>query len=152
MGQEIDKLAAEFALANNHRVLLFGILKRMERRTYLWWNLVRDDLQRACEDSWCPNEGSVNALVYNLPVFVEHTYECMLQRLTKEASQKARMIFLVILEACRPMWIGEIVQVLEAVPSSSQRNSSTFRIDEDQLENRIRAWCGICVFVDHSRL
>ncbi|KAG9742030.1 purine and uridine phosphorylase, partial [Aureobasidium melanogenum] len=141
-------LAEELGLPESTSSRLEQTLLAMKHRTYLWLHLAIDDVRRTLQHSFRPDEDPVKSA----PSSVEGAYEKILARIAPEQHQKVKLILQIVVGACRPLAIGEMALSLGLATSKQHRTFVDAQIDPGHLEKHLRHWCGLFVFVNHSRI
>jgi hypothetical protein len=119
----------------------------MEHRTYLWLHLAMDAIRIALT-SPRPNEEAIEAV----PSSVEAAHEDILYRVPEKRKDDARTIMKIIIGARRPLTVAEMALALGAATDKQGRRSKDVEIDPDHLKTHLRDWCGLFVFINHSKI
>ncbi|KAH0209493.1 purine and uridine phosphorylase, partial [Aureobasidium melanogenum] len=144
----VSQLAKELGLRESTSVRIEQTLLAMEHRTYLWLHLAIDDIRKTLQDSFRPDEEAIESV----PSSVEGAYEKILARVAPERRQKVKLILQIILGARRPLAVGEMALALGLATSKQHRTCAEAQLDADHLSKQLRHWCGLFVFVNHSRI
>lgn len=144
----LRNLSAEFNLSKDHEESLRQRLQRMEHRTYLWLYLAMEDIRSQYRDSLDPEE----EVIQDVPVSVENAYERILQRITDKQRPHARRVLLLIVGARRPLTIEEANLACNAADAYEKESSIIKGAKASHFEKRVREWCGLFVFINHSQL
>lgn len=146
----VAELADKYHLSNKTRVRLRTNLYGMEHRTYLWLYLTIDHLHKALHDSLSPDDVKFDFL----PRDVEEAYELMLGRVHENQRSIVRRIFKLMLAARRPLTTQELTIALAVLDGRINDNDffDTLQRDTQHLEQRVRQWCGLFVFLNDSKL
>ncbi|KAG9645619.1 purine and uridine phosphorylase, partial [Aureobasidium melanogenum] len=144
----VSQLAKELGLRESTSVRIEQTLLAMKHRTYLWLHLAIDDIRKTLQGSFRPDEEPVKSV----PSSVEHAYEKILARVAPEQHQSVRLILQIIVGARRPLAMGEMALALGLATSDQHRTSVGAQVDPDHLGKQLRHWCGLFVFVNHSRI
>ncbi|KEQ57653.1 uncharacterized protein M437DRAFT_9095, partial [Aureobasidium melanogenum CBS 110374] len=144
----VSQLAKELGLRESTSVRIEQTLLAMEHRTYLWLHLAIDDIRKTLQQSFRPDEEPVKSV----PSSVEGAYEKILARIAPEQHQKVKLILQIIVGARRPLAVGEMALALGLATSKQHRTCAEAQLDADHLGKQLRHWCGLFVFVNHSRI
>ncbi|KAG9648244.1 purine and uridine phosphorylase, partial [Aureobasidium melanogenum] len=142
------QLAKELGLRESTSVRIEQTLLAMEHRTYLWLHLAIDDIRKTLQDSFRPDDEAIESV----PSSVEAAYEKILARVAPEQHQKVKLILQIIVGARRPLVVVEMALALGLATSKQHRTSLDAQLDPDHLGKQLRHWCGLFVFVNHSRI
>ena len=142
------QLAADLNLNTQTEHLIETELLKMKHRTYLWLHLAKEDIYQTYRKSLRRNQESIKLI----PSTVEQAYEKILSRISKEDESTVRQILRIIVGARRPLAINEMAIALGVATSTKLESLDTVRVDQEGLGDRIRDWCGLFVFVNHSRI
>lgn len=142
------QLASELDLRENISGGLGQTLLAIEHRTYLWFHPAIDDIRMTLRDSFRPDE----EIIESVPSSVEATYEKILARVAKAQHHKVKLILQIIVGARRSLTVSEMTLTLGLATSKRHRTSADARIDPEHLGKQLRQWCGLFVFVNHSRI
>lgn len=146
--QRLKSLAIEFRLSKRHLDKLRQRLQNMEHRTYLWLYLAMEEIRTQYRDGPDPEEESIA----NVPTSVEKAYEQILQRITDQQRPHARRILLIIVGARRSLTIGEASLAFNAATAYENDHPVVKEPNVAHFEKRVREWCGLFVFINHSKL
>lgn len=124
------------------------MLRQMEHRTYLWLYLAMEEIRFTYRDSLNPDAENIDTL----PQSVENAYERILQRITERQKPQARKILLIIVGARRPLTLSEMGLALSTAEAYQNNQSFVKEPNLQHLEAQIREWCGLFVFINHSKL
>jgi ankyrin repeat protein len=144
----VSQLANELRLRESTSVYIEQTLLAMKHRTYLWLHLAIDDIRKTLQDSLRPDEEPVKSV----PSSVEGAYEKILARIAPEQHQKVKLILQIIVGARRPLAVGEIVLALGLATSKQHRTCAEAQLDSGHFGKQLRHWCGLFVFINHSRI
>jgi ankyrin repeat protein len=144
----VSQLANELDLHESISARLEQNLLAMEHRTYLWLHLAIDDIRMTLQDSFRPDEESIESV----PSSVEGAYEKILARVAKAQHHKVKLILQIIVGARRPLAVSEMALALGLATSKQHRTSTNAQIDPVHLGKQLRHWCGLFVFVNQSRI
>jgi hypothetical protein len=145
---EVAQLVADLNLNTRTEHLIETELLKMKHRTYLWLHLAKEDIYQTYRKSLRRNQESIKLI----PSTVEQAYEKILSRIGKEDEPTVRQILRIIVGARRPLAINEMAIALGVATSTDLESLDTARVDQEGLGDRIRDWCGLFVFVNHSRI
>ncbi|KAH0172998.1 purine and uridine phosphorylase, partial [Aureobasidium melanogenum] len=137
---KVRQLANRLGLRESTSSRLEQTLLAMEHRTYLWLHLAIDDIRTTLQDSFTPDEEPIESV----PSSVEGAYEKILSRVPEARRQKVKLILRIIVGARRPLAVGEMALALGLATSTNVQNNAI------HLENQLRHWCGLFVFVNRS--
>jgi ankyrin repeat protein len=147
--QRVNDLARDLKLMSETQERIERKLLDMDHRTYLWLYLAIDDIRTTLKNSLRPDDESVESL----PSSVEDAYERILERIPKNQTEFVRKILLVVVGARRALTTGELSLALGIIRSTSTPESLTdLKVRKDHLETHIRHWCGLFLFLNHSRI
>ncbi|KAG9899107.1 purine and uridine phosphorylase, partial [Aureobasidium melanogenum] len=144
----VSQLAEELGLRESTSVRIEQTLLAMKHRTYLWLHLAIDDIRKTLQGSFRPDDEAIESV----PSSVEGAYEKILARVAPEQHQKVKLILQIIVGARRPLAVGEMALALGLATSEQHRTRAEAQIDPDHLGKQLRHWCGLFVFVNHSRI
>jgi ankyrin repeat protein len=144
----VSQLANELRLRESTSVYIEQTLLAMKHRTYLWLHLAIDDIRKTLQDSLRPDEEPVKSV----PSSVEGAYEKILARIAPEQHQKVKLILQIIVGARRPLAVGEMALALGLATSKQHRTCAEAQLDSGHLGKQLRHWCGLFVFINHSRI
>ncbi|KAG9569566.1 purine and uridine phosphorylase, partial [Aureobasidium melanogenum] len=143
---KVRQLANRLGLRESTSSRLEQTLLAMEHRTYLWLHLAIDDIRTTLQDSFTPDEEPIESV----PSSVEGAYEKILSRVPEARRQKVKLILRIIVGARRPLAVGEMALALGLATSKQHRTSADVQINAIHLENQLRHWCGLFIFVNRS--
>jgi ankyrin repeat protein len=147
--QRVNDLARDLKLMSETQERIERKLLDMDHRTYLWLYLAIDDIRTTLKNSLRPDDESVELL----PSSVEDAYERILERVPKNQNEFVRKILLIVVGARRALTTGELSLALGIIRSTSTPESLTdLKVRKDHLETHIRHWCGLFLFLNHSRI
>ena len=144
----VAKLASDLKLDPQIKDRLEKKLLKMEGRTYLWLYLAVDDIYETYRDSVRPEETSIDTL----PSTVGDAYEKILGRVTEKQKGNVKRILQIVVGARRPLTIQEMAVALGIATSTQPKSLDKVELDPIWLENNIRHWCGLFVFINHTRI
>ncbi|KAN0085322.1 Ankyrin repeat-containing domain protein [Elaphomyces granulatus] len=81
----------------------------------------------------------------------KHAYEKILSRVTKKQKGNVKNILQIVVAARRPLTVQEMAVAL-GIASTQPKSVDKVKFDPIWLENNIRYWCGLFVFINHSRI
>lgn len=144
--QKVDKLASDLKLAAGTKDKLKHQLLAMEHRTYLWLHLAIEEIREIYKESFRPHSESIQSL----PTTVEAAYEKILERGAIRSKDKVYRILRIVVGARRPLSIAEMAVALgvETSPPSELK----LDIDENYIAAHLPQWCGLFIFINHSRI
>ena len=122
-------------------------LLAMKHRTYLWLYLAIDGIRSTYQNSLRPDEESIESL----PSTVEESYEKILERVSYKARDTVYQILQIVVGARRPLTVDEMAVALSVI-TKPHLESIDRNIDKDRLERNIRQWCGLFVYINHSKV
>jgi hypothetical protein len=136
----------------NHRMteVIEQKLLGMENRTYLWLHLAMKIIGDAFNDCLRPDTESLET--HQLPSTVEEAYEKILGKIISKNKKVVKTIFHIIVGARRPLTTSELAAALGIATNEEAQSFKDFHIDPNRLDRRIRSWCGLFVFINHSRI
>lgn len=146
IGVRVAKLAQDLKLKETTRNQLEQKLLRMENRTYLWLYLATEGIYQTYRDSLRPDEESIESL----PASVEDAYEKILGKVSGKQTQVVRKILQIVVGARRPLSLSEMAIALGVATSTQLKSSRHLGINKSHLQQNIRQWCGLFVFIDRS--
>ncbi|KAI9689741.1 MAG: hypothetical protein M1822_009623 [Bathelium mastoideum] len=146
--EQVARVAANLKLDDHTKDQLEAKLLKMEHRTYLWLYLAIGDIYQTFRNSWRPEEAPIESL----PSTVEDAYEKVLTRVDEKQRDKVKEILLIVIGARRPLTIQEMALALGIAITTHSRPISKARFDPDHLGNQICQWCGLFIFINHSRI
>jgi hypothetical protein len=144
----VAKLASDLKLDRQIRDQLENKLLNMQDRTYLWLYLAIDDIYETYRDSIRPEETSIATL----PSSVGDAYEKILSRVTAKQKGNVKKILQIVVGARRPLTVQEMAVALGIATSTGHKSLDKVQLDPIRLENNIRHWCGLFVFINHNRI
>jgi Ankyrin repeats (3 copies)/NACHT domain len=146
--ERVSELAANLSLKPETRTRLERKLLQMEHRTYLWLHLAIDHVYNTYRDSLRPDDESLQSL----PSTVEAAYEKILERVSSGVKGRVKAILQIVVGARRPLTISEMALALDIATSSHLQSAIKFSINKDHLEQNIRHWCGLFIFINYSKI
>lgn len=146
--QRLKDLAVDFHLSTQHIDQLRQRLRSMEHRTYLWLYFAMESIRNKYRYSLNPEK----TLIDDLPTTVQEAYEQILRRVSDQYTSHARRILLVIVGARRPLTIGEVNLAVNAATAYEMDHPVVEEPNVSHFERRVRDWCGLFVFINHSQL
>jgi len=146
--KQVAKLAKDLKLNYQIQNQLECKLLKMEHRTYLWLYLAIEGIHETYRTSLRPEKASITSL----PSSVEDAYENFLSRVPKQQENNVRKILLIIVGARRPLTLQEMAIALGIATSTQPKSLDRVRLDSTHLENNIRYWCGLFIFINHDRI
>ncbi|KAL6696961.1 hypothetical protein J3F84DRAFT_407691 [Trichoderma pleuroticola] len=114
-------------------------LLQMENRTYLWLQLVMDDIRIMLRDSLRPEE----EMIQLIPSSVSAAYEKILSHAPPARQLEVKMILQIIVGARR---VG-----LEIASSADLRSAATSALKVEGFAKKIRHLCGLFIFINNSK-
>ncbi|KAL9094308.1 MAG: hypothetical protein Q9165_003449 [Trypethelium subeluteriae] len=123
-------------------------LLKMEHRTYLWLYLAIESIYETFRDSIRPEEASIESL----PTTVEDAYEGILSRVSEKQIDNVKKIFTIVIGARRPLTVQEMAIALGVATKPHPESIRRAQLNHDYLENRMRHWCGLFIFIKHTRI
>jgi ankyrin repeat protein len=144
----VAKLAADLELSTQTKNQVETKLLNMKHRTYLWLHLALEDIYQTYRRSLRRNQESIKLI----PLTVEQAYEKILARITNEDECTVRRILQIIVGARRPLAVKEMAIALGVATSTKLESLDGARVDHEGLGDRIRDWCGLFIFINHSRI
>ncbi|ERF68823.1 hypothetical protein EPUS_06267 [Endocarpon pusillum Z07020] len=144
----VSELAVTLELKKETRNRLEQRLLQMEHRTYLWLHLAIDHVYETYRSSLRPDDESIESV----PSSVEAAYEKILEKVTGKVKEAVKTILQIVVGARRPLNTGEMALALDMATLSHVGSAADFRIDKDHLERNIRNWCGLFIFINHSKI
>ena len=88
----------------------------------------------------------------SLPTSVDDAYERILQKINARHKPNAQKVLLVIVGARRPLTIGEMALALGAARAQQSDSLPIQELNKARLQDQIRQWCGLFVFINHSKI
>ncbi|OQV09531.1 hypothetical protein CLAIMM_13644 [Cladophialophora immunda] len=150
--RRVAEMAETVPLSLNASELLVRKLLRMQNRTYLWLSLVIDGIYENLRDSLQHDEDSINSIIATLPKSVDDAYEKILNKVREKQRDIVRTIFHIIVGAQRPLTLGEMSLALGLATSKDVDYLDSVLVEKIRLQNHIREWCGLFVFIEHSKI
>ncbi|KAK5242070.1 hypothetical protein LTS06_011754, partial [Exophiala xenobiotica] len=146
----VEKLATEKKLDDNTKKRLMTQLLGMQHRTYLWLYLAIDSIRQTFHECLRLEEASIESL----PSTVEEAYERILARVSQNQKQKdtVKKILQIVVGAHRPLTIQEMAITLGIATSAQPKSLEQVKLEPLRLEDNIRDWCGLFVFINHTRI
>ncbi|KAK5539671.1 hypothetical protein LTR25_003376 [Vermiconidia calcicola] len=146
----VEKLATDKTLDDDTKDRLMTRLLGMQHRTYLWLHLAIDEIYRTFHYCLRPEEASIESL----PSTVEEAYEKILARVSQEQEQKdnVKKILQIVVGARRALTIQEMAIALGIATSAQPKFLDQVKLDPSRLEDNIRDWCGLFIFINHARI
>ncbi len=144
----IAKLATDLKLERQAKSELETKLLEMEHRTYLWLHLAIQGIYETYQNSLRPEETSIESL----PSSVEDAYEKILSRVSEKQRGNVKKILQIVVGARRPLTIQEMAIALGIATATNPKSLHEAQLDPGRLENNIRHWCGLFVFINHARI
>ncbi|ERF75648.1 hypothetical protein EPUS_08801 [Endocarpon pusillum Z07020] len=146
--ERVSKLAEELSLKPETKTRLEQKLLRMKHRTYLWLYLAISHVYETYRDSLRPDDESIESL----PSSVETAYEKILGKVTQGVRETVKTILRIVVGARRPLTTAEMALALDVATSSHLKSAAEFSINKDHLERNICHWCGLFIFINHSKI
>ncbi|EXJ77319.1 hypothetical protein A1O3_09545 [Capronia epimyces CBS 606.96] len=144
----VGKLATDLKLDNNTKDQLETQLLGMEHRTYLWLYLAIESIYQTYRNSFRLEEASIQLL----PSSVEDAYEKILSRINQEQRGNVKKILQIVVGTRRPLQVEEMAIALGIATSTHAISLHKAKLDPRRLENNIRDWCGLFIFINHGRI
>jgi hypothetical protein len=144
----VTKLAEDLELKSELKNKLEDKLLNLEHRTYLWLHLSINNIYDTYRNSFRPEE----EVVESLPSTVEDAYEKILSRIAGTQRSRVKQILQIVVGARRPLTIEEMAIALGISASSQLESLDKTRLDKTWLKNNISHWCGLFVFINHSKI
>lgn len=151
IGFRVKEMSDELQLNDSIQKQLLDKLLGMKHRTYLWLYLTIESIRKELYNNHKLNDISFEVL----PDSVNKVYEHILNRATQTQKQKhlVRTILQIVVGARRPLTTGEMTIALElSLSETSLQTLKSLDRNKFRLESRISQWCGLFVFVNHSRV
>ncbi|KAL8917658.1 MAG: hypothetical protein Q9208_007839 [Pyrenodesmia sp. 3 TL-2023] len=144
--EKVEKLASDLNLGASTKDQLKRELLAMKHRTYLWLYLAIEGVREQFRESFRPHKESITSL----PTTVEDAYEKILERGAARNKDIVYKILRIVVGARRPLTVSEMAVALgvDTSPSSELQ----LDIEEIHLETHLPQWCGLFVFINHSRI
>ena len=146
--EQVNRLAKRFILPINAKARLKTKLLSMEHRTYLWLYLAIEGIKETLQKSPRPSEEEIQSL----PLTVEDAYEQILERGARWNRDNALKILQIIVGARRPLTVGEMAVAFGVATSPELESEVRLGIERKRLEQQLPQWCGLFVFINHSRI
>ncbi|KIW32286.1 uncharacterized protein PV07_03844 [Cladophialophora immunda] len=150
--RRVAEMAEIVPLSLNASELLVSKLLRMQNRTYLWLSLVIDGIYENLRDSLQHDEDSINSIIATLPASVDDAYEKILSKVRTNQRDIVRTIFHIIVGAQEPLSLGEMSLALGYATSKDVDSLDSVLVEKIRLQNHIREWCGLFVFIERSKI
>lgn len=144
----VASLVSEFQLLPSSQKELLGKLLNMEHRTYLWLHLAMNAIRENYRNSLWPDSEAIDFL----PSSVDDAYEKILSQVTDNRKATVRKILQIVVGARRPLNIGEMALALGVAMAKQHTCLADVRTKGSHLQDHIRQWCGLFVFINHSRI
>ncbi|KAK5210764.1 hypothetical protein LTR47_001484 [Exophiala xenobiotica] len=144
----VKKLATHKKLDDITKDQLMTQLLGMQHRTYLWLHLAIDSIYQTFHDCLRLEEASIESL----PSTVEEAYEKILARVTQEQKDTVKKILQIVVGAHRALTIQEMAIALGIATSAQPKSLDQAKLDHSRLEDNIRDWCGLFIFINHARI
>ncbi|KAL8708015.1 MAG: hypothetical protein Q9225_007664 [Loekoesia sp. 1 TL-2023] len=144
---KVDKLASDLKLAAGTKDRLKRKLLATKHRTYLWLQLAIGEIRETYRTSLRPDDEPI----LTLPATVDDAYEKILARGATRGKENVKRILQIVIGARRPLTVGEMAVAL-GVATSPPESELRFDIEIDRLQTHICQWCGLFVFINHSRI
>ncbi|KAK5202772.1 hypothetical protein LTR41_011483 [Exophiala xenobiotica] len=136
----------------NHRTVreLEDNLLKMGHRTYLWLYLAIEGIYETYRNCIRPEQASVELL----PTTVEDAYDKILSRVLDKEKAKVKMILQILVGARRPLTVEEMAISLGIASTKTTQSKSLkdVQLNAARLKCLIKQWCGLFVFINHSRI
>ncbi|KAL8977069.1 MAG: hypothetical protein Q9205_007057 [Flavoplaca limonia] len=144
--EKVEKLASDLKLGASTKEQLKCKLLAMKHRTYLWLYLAIEGVREKYRESLRPHKESITSL----PTTVEDAYEKILERGAARNKDIVYKVLRIVVGARRPLTISEMAVALgvETSPSSELK----LDIEKIHLETHLPQWCGLFVYINHSRI
>ena len=146
---EVATLMSAFRLPPASQHSLCTRLIDMKHRTYLWLHLALDNIRDVLRFSLHP-EKALDDAIEHVPASIEQAYEQILTKVTERQRPVVQKILMLVVAARRPLTVEEIGIALSLLEGGEQ--VSTEPMNTSHLEQQIRQWCGLFVFVKNSQL
>ena len=146
--KRVTQLAKDLKLHPQTKDQLETKLLEMKHRTYLWLYLAIEDISKSYRNSLRPEEALINAL----PSTVEDAYEKILSRIIGDQRSIVKKILQIVVGARRPLAVQEMAIALGLATSPHSRSLRDALIDPARLETNLCHWCGLFVFINHTRI
>ncbi|KAK5063104.1 hypothetical protein LTR84_005180 [Exophiala bonariae] len=142
------KLANKYKLSEKSSSDLVEKLLTMESRTYLYVDLALQSIAMSFSNSYLPEKEPIVFLLAS----VEAAYQEVLDKVDVAQQVKVKLILGIVVSARRPLTIGEMAIALRLATVAEITSVKDLIIQEDHLRDNIRQWCGLCLFLDDSRI
>ncbi|KAL9116525.1 MAG: hypothetical protein Q9187_006950 [Circinaria calcarea] len=146
--EQVNTLAKKFPLQPDAKARLKNKLLSMEHRTYLWLHLAIECIKETFQNSFRPSEEEIQSL----PATVEDAYEQILKRGASRNKDNVFKILKIIVAARRPLTVGEMAVAVGVATSPKLELEVKLGIDKNWLKQQLPQWCGLFVFINHSRI
>ncbi|KAL8795914.1 MAG: hypothetical protein Q9195_001658 [Heterodermia aff. obscurata] len=143
---KVEKLASNLGLDAETKEKVKTKLLAMEHRTYLWLYLAIEEVRDTYRESLWPHKESILLL----PATVEDAYEKILERGAIRNKDKIYKILRIVVGARRPLTVSEMTVALGV--DTSRSTELELDVERTHLETNLRQWCGLFVFINHSRI
>ena len=144
----VHDLVQRFNLSERSKDRLLDVLLDLKHRTYLWLHLAIEDIREALELSLLPDSVKIDMV----PLSVEDAYERILAKVKAKQIPIVKRILKLTLAAARPFETEEVAIALAVASRSDNDNSHELHMNVAHVEKQIREWCGLFVFIRHSKL
>ena len=145
---QVVKLATELKLELHTTRQLEKKLLEMEHRTYLWLHLAVDNIYHTFRKSLRRDQQAINFI----PSTVEQAYEKILGRVGRDEEFTVKQILQIVVGARRPLTMNEMALALGIATSTDAEFLAAAKVDHEGLGDRIRDWCGLFIFINHSKI
>ncbi|KAL8762358.1 MAG: hypothetical protein Q9184_001620 [Pyrenodesmia sp. 2 TL-2023] len=144
--EKVEQLASDLKLGASTKEQLKCKLLAMKHRTYLWLYLAVEGVREKFRESLRPHEESITSL----PTTVEDAYEKILEKGAAKNKDMVYKVLRIVVGARRPLTISEMAVALgvDTSPSSELK----LDIEKIHLETHLPQWCGLFVYINHSRI
>ncbi|KAL8863359.1 MAG: hypothetical protein Q9178_000039 [Gyalolechia marmorata] len=144
--EKVEKLASDLKFGASTKDRLKCELIAMKHRTYLWLYLAIEGIREQYRESFRPHKESI----ISLPTTVEDAYEKILERGAARNKDNVYKILRIVVGARRPLTVSEMAVALgvDTSPSSELQ----LDIEKTYLETHLPQWCGLFVYINHSRI
>ncbi|KAI4222446.1 MAG: hypothetical protein L6R40_008585 [Gallowayella cf. fulva] len=146
--EHVNTLAKTFMLSTGAQARLERELLSMQHRTYLWLYLAIERIKETFRNSPRPDEEKIQSL----PATVEDAYEQILQKGATENRNNVIKILRIIVGVRRPLTIGEMAVAFGVATLPDLESKVKLGIGRKWLEQQLPQWCGLFVFINHSRI
>ncbi|KAL9046508.1 MAG: hypothetical protein Q9214_000665, partial [Letrouitia sp. 1 TL-2023] len=144
--EKVEKLANDLKLPAGTKDKLKHQLLAMEHRTYLWLYLAIEEIRETYRESFRPH----SELIQSLPTTVGDAYEKILERGAIRNKDNVRRILQIVVGARRPLKVAEMAVALSV--ATSPPSELKLDIDESYVAAHLPHWCGLFIFINHSRI